>query len=171
MSQERILHMYAQERLGSRGGRGEVEHLFREHVEGASQGRQFARHGDDLVIDCRPLKVTRGRVEPQHEVLESDVCCGRYLDLPELWVNRHDNAHLLDRDLEAGPSEALRGGLQAQHGRQAHTDSRHVHSLPQAEEARAGGEAAARKERMKQRTPRVDGAELLKRTLDFDVFA
>jgi hypothetical protein len=24
---------------------------------------------------------------------------------------------------------------------------------------------------MKQRTPRVDGAELLKRTLDFDVFA
>jgi hypothetical protein len=43
--------------------------------------------------------------------------------------------------------------------------------LPQAEEARAGSEAAARKERMKQRTPRVDWAGLLKRTFDFDVFA
>jgi hypothetical protein len=43
--------------------------------------------------------------------------------------------------------------------------------FPQAEEARAGSEAAARKERMKQRTPRVDWAELLKRTFDFDVFA
>lgn len=45
--------------------------------------------------------------------------------------------------------------------------------LPQAgeEEARAGSEAAARKERMKERTPRVDGAGLLKRTFDFDVFA
>ncbi|MFL5349999.1 MAG: transposase [Hyalangium sp.] len=43
--------------------------------------------------------------------------------------------------------------------------------VPQAEEARAGSEAAASKERMKQRTPRVDGAELLKRTFDFDVFA
>ena len=43
--------------------------------------------------------------------------------------------------------------------------------LPQAEEARAGSEAAARTERMKQRTPRVDGAELLKRTFDLDVFA
>ena len=32
-------------------------------------------------------------------------------------------------------------------------------------------EAAARKERMKQRTPRVDWAALLKRTFDFDVFA
>jgi hypothetical protein len=43
--------------------------------------------------------------------------------------------------------------------------------VPQAEEARAGSEAAARKERMKQRTPRVEWAELLKRTFDFDVFA
>jgi hypothetical protein len=43
--------------------------------------------------------------------------------------------------------------------------------LPQAEEARAGSEAAARKERMKERTPRVDWAEWLKRTFDFDVFA
>ncbi len=43
--------------------------------------------------------------------------------------------------------------------------------LPQAEEASAGSEAAARKERMKERTPRVDWAELLKRTFDFDVFA
>jgi hypothetical protein len=45
--------------------------------------------------------------------------------------------------------------------------------LPQAgaEEASAGLEAAARKERMKQRTPRVDWAELLRRTFDFDVFA
>jgi len=48
---------------------------------------------------------------------------------------------------------------------------RAILELPQAEEARAGSEAAARKERMKQRTPRVDGAELLKRTLDFEVFA
>jgi hypothetical protein len=32
-------------------------------------------------------------------------------------------------------------------------------------------EAAASKERIKQRTPRVDWAELLKRTFDFDVFA
>ena len=42
-----------------------------------------------------------------------------------------------------------------------------------AEEAGAGerGEAAARKERMKERTPRVDRAELLRRTFDFDVFA
>jgi hypothetical protein len=43
--------------------------------------------------------------------------------------------------------------------------------VPQAEEARAGSEAAARKERMKERTPRVDWAGLLKRTFDFDVFA
>ena len=43
--------------------------------------------------------------------------------------------------------------------------------FPQAEEARAGREAAARKERMKQRTPRVDWAEWLKRTFDFDLFA
>ncbi len=43
--------------------------------------------------------------------------------------------------------------------------------LPQAEETSAGSEAAARKERMKERTPRVDWAELLKRTFDFDVFA
>jgi hypothetical protein len=43
--------------------------------------------------------------------------------------------------------------------------------IPQAEEARAGSEAAASKERMKQRTLRVDWAELLKRTFDFDVFA
>jgi hypothetical protein len=43
--------------------------------------------------------------------------------------------------------------------------------VPQAEEARGGSEAAASKERMKQRTPRVDGAGLLKRTLDFDVLA
>jgi hypothetical protein len=43
--------------------------------------------------------------------------------------------------------------------------------VPQAEEARAGREAAARKERMKERVPRVDGAEWLKRTLDVDVFA
>ncbi len=49
----------------------------------------------------------------------------------------------------------------------------HEAKLPQAgeEEARAGKEAAARTERMKQRTPRVDWAELLRRTLDFDVFA
>ncbi len=43
--------------------------------------------------------------------------------------------------------------------------------LPQAEEAREGSEAAARKERMKERKPRVDWAELLKRTFDFEVFA
>ncbi|MFE8596578.1 transposase [Archangium violaceum] len=43
--------------------------------------------------------------------------------------------------------------------------------VPQAEEARAGSEAAARKERMKERTPRVDWAGLLKRTFDLDVFA
>ena len=43
--------------------------------------------------------------------------------------------------------------------------------VPQAEETSAGSEAAARKERMKQRTPREDWAELLKRTFDFDVFA
>ncbi|WP_245682526.1 transposase [Archangium gephyra] len=42
--------------------------------------------------------------------------------------------------------------------------------VPQAEEARAGSEAAARKERMKERTPRVDWAGLLKRTFDLDVF-
>jgi hypothetical protein len=40
-----------------------------------------------------------------------------------------------------------------------------------AEEARAGLEAAASKERRKERTPRVDWAEWLRRTLDFDVFA
>jgi hypothetical protein len=39
------------------------------------------------------------------------------------------------------------------------------------EEARAGKEAAARTERMKQRTRREDWAELLSRTFDFDVFA
>ena len=44
-------------------------------------------------------------------------------------------------------------------------------TLPQAEEAREGSEAAARKERMKERRPRVDWAELLKRTFDFDVFS
>jgi hypothetical protein len=43
--------------------------------------------------------------------------------------------------------------------------------VPQAEEARAGSEAAASKERMKERTPRVDWAGLLKRTFHFDVFA
>ena len=43
--------------------------------------------------------------------------------------------------------------------------------LPQAEETSAGSEAAAKQERMKERTPRVDGAGLLKRTFDFDVFA
>jgi Putative transposase len=45
--------------------------------------------------------------------------------------------------------------------------------VPQAgaQEASAGLEAAARKERRKERTPRVDWAELLRRTLDFDVFA
>jgi hypothetical protein len=43
--------------------------------------------------------------------------------------------------------------------------------FPQAEEASAGSEAAARKERMKERTPRVDWAELLKRTFARDVFA
>jgi hypothetical protein len=37
--------------------------------------------------------------------------------------------------------------------------------------AREGSEAAASKERMKERRPRLDGAELLKRTLDFDVLA
>ncbi|WP_083680932.1 transposase [Archangium sp. Cb G35] len=44
--------------------------------------------------------------------------------------------------------------------------------VPQAgaEEASARLEVAARKERMKERTPRVDWAELLKRTFDFDVF-
>jgi hypothetical protein len=40
-----------------------------------------------------------------------------------------------------------------------------------AEEASAGIEAAARKERMKQRPPRADWAELLRRMFDFDVFA
>jgi len=40
-----------------------------------------------------------------------------------------------------------------------------------AEEASEGIEAAARKERMKERTARVDWAELLKRRFDFDVFA
>ncbi|QRK09670.1 hypothetical protein JQX13_05940 [Archangium violaceum] len=39
-----------------------------------------------------------------------------------------------------------------------------------AEEASARLEVAARKERKKERTPRVDWAELLKRTFDFDVF-
>jgi hypothetical protein len=45
--------------------------------------------------------------------------------------------------------------------------------LPQAgeEEASAGKEAAARTERMKQRTRREDRAELLRRRLDFDVLA
>ncbi|WP_164002973.1 transposase [Pyxidicoccus caerfyrddinensis] len=45
--------------------------------------------------------------------------------------------------------------------------------VPQAgaQEASAGLEAAARKERMKERTPRVDWAELLSRTFDVDVFA
>jgi hypothetical protein len=43
--------------------------------------------------------------------------------------------------------------------------------FPQGEEARAGSEAEARKERMKERTPRVDRAELLKRTFDFEVLA
>ena len=42
---------------------------------------------------------------------------------------------------------------------------------PQAEEASAGSEAAARKERMKERTPREDWTALRKRTFDFDVFA
>ena len=44
--------------------------------------------------------------------------------------------------------------------------------VPQAgeEEASARLEVAARTERMKQRTPRVDWAELLSRTFDFDVF-
>jgi hypothetical protein len=44
--------------------------------------------------------------------------------------------------------------------------------LPQAgaEEASARLEVAARKEPMKEETPRVDWAELLKRTFDFDVF-
>ncbi|WP_245769050.1 transposase [Stigmatella aurantiaca] len=43
--------------------------------------------------------------------------------------------------------------------------------VPPVEEARAGGEAAVRKERMKERRLRVDWAELLKRTFDFEVFA
>jgi len=43
--------------------------------------------------------------------------------------------------------------------------------LPQAEETSAGSEAAAKQERMKGRTPRVDWAEVLKRTFNFDVFA
>ena len=43
--------------------------------------------------------------------------------------------------------------------------------VPQAEETSAGSEAAAKQERMKERTPRVDWAELLKRRFDFDVFA
>jgi hypothetical protein len=45
--------------------------------------------------------------------------------------------------------------------------------VPQAgaEEESAGREAAARKERMKERTRRVDQAELLRRTFDLDVFA
>ncbi|WP_414654121.1 hypothetical protein [Hyalangium sp.] len=43
--------------------------------------------------------------------------------------------------------------------------------VPQAEETSAGSEAAAKQEQMKERTPRVDWAELLKRTFDFDVFA
>jgi hypothetical protein len=42
-------------------------------------------------------------------------------------------------------------------------------TFPQAEEARAGSEAAARKEQMKERTPGVDWAELLKRTFDLAV--
>ena len=49
----------------------------------------------------------------------------------------------------------------------------HAHELPQAgeEEASVALEAAARKEPKKKRTPRVDWAELLSRTFDFDVFA
>jgi putative transposase len=43
--------------------------------------------------------------------------------------------------------------------------------LSRAEEASVALEAAATKEPMTQRTPRVDQAELLKRTFDFDVFA
>jgi hypothetical protein len=44
--------------------------------------------------------------------------------------------------------------------------------VPQAgaEEASARLEVAARKEPMKEKTPRVDWAELLKKTFDFDVF-
>ncbi|WP_158621697.1 transposase [Corallococcus aberystwythensis] len=44
--------------------------------------------------------------------------------------------------------------------------------VPQAgaEEASEAPQAAVRKERMKQRTPRVDWAELLRRTFDLDVF-
>jgi hypothetical protein len=44
--------------------------------------------------------------------------------------------------------------------------------LPQAgaEEARVAPQAAASKEPQKERTPRVDHAELLRRTFDFDVF-
>jgi hypothetical protein len=46
-------------------------------------------------------------------------------------------------------------------------------TLPQAgaEEANEVPQAAASKEPLKERTPRVDGAELLRRTFDFDVFA
>jgi len=55
-------------------------------------------------------------------------------------------------------------------GRRARACSR---TFPQAgaEEASARLEVAARKERMKERTPRVEWAELLSRTFDFDVFA
>ena len=40
-----------------------------------------------------------------------------------------------------------------------------------AEEANEAPQAAASKELLKQRTPRVNGAELLRRTFDLDVFA
>ncbi|MCY1074311.1 transposase [Archangium lansingense] len=43
--------------------------------------------------------------------------------------------------------------------------------VPQEEEASARLEVAARKERMKERTPRVDWAELLRRTFNLDIFA
>ncbi|HEX5748947.1 MAG TPA: hypothetical protein VFZ09_22090 [Archangium sp.] len=53
-----------------------------------------------------------------------------------------------------------------------HENDRQGLELPQAgaEEASARLEVAARKEPMKEKTPRVDWAELLKRTFDFDVF-
>ncbi|WNG44730.1 NAD(P)/FAD-dependent oxidoreductase [Archangium minus] len=83
---------------------------------------------------------------------------------------------LFEKEAEVGGrlrDETL-GGVRVGWGARRVNDSQgYVKELPQAgeEEARAGKEAAARTERMKQRKPRVDRAELQRRTFDFDVFA
>ena len=88
----------------------------------------------------------------------------------------HEVTHLLFTGLEllrrlASLVPAPRANLTRFHGVFAPGAKLRPFLVPQAEETSAGSEAAARKERMNERTPRVDGAELLKRTFDFDVFA